>query len=390
MNLALLLPTALLALSSLLIPLLIHLGRRSEQKPTDFAALRWISAQLRPRRKLVFQEILLLLLRLLLVIVLVVFLAKPVAMQSSSHEQWGVVVPGADIDAAKNLFVKQENEWHWLSPGFPDFKEKPVAVNIPISSLLRELDARLPANTTLTVVVPEQLSGLDGEHIRLSRKVDWKIVPGKMSAMPTPENTKTIRLAIRQDEKHADAAIYFRAVHTSWQSELKAEEKTAVDSSDISSPIKSEVTALVWLADGELPAGIREWTNKGGTLLVSKDSVVPEIKSSVAAWRNGQGTALVLAAPLGKGRILQWQQDLKPAAIPELLDVDFPEHLRSLLQSKPSAPTQALANFQTPLVGAKASPETPQSLQIWLALLVALLLLIERWLANSSRRWTAA
>ena len=40
-------------------------------------------------------------------------------------------------------------------------------------------------------------------------------------------------------------------------------------------------------------------------------------------------------------------------------------------------------------VKVKAGPEAPQSLQIWLALLIALLFLIERWFANASRRWNA-
>jgi len=408
-NLALLLPSALLALSALLIPLLIHLSRRSEQKPTDFAALRWISAQLRPRRKLVFQEILLLLLRLLLLIALAIFLAKPVSMQSVSPKHWVIVVPGSDVGAAKNLPSTKQSEWHWLSPGFPEYEKRPDTTNTPVSSLLRELDAQLPANTTLTLVVPESLSGLDGERIRLSRKVDWKIVPAQAGTQrliaPDPkslgprlrgddelignDDLAPVRLAIRHDEKHIDAAIYFRAAHATWQMEKKADEKDSLDSGNISSPLPQNRTALIWLTAGELPAGIREWTKKGGTLLVSKDAVVPEMKSGVSAWRNEQGASLILSVPLGQGRVMQWQQDLKPAAMPELLDADFPQRLTALLQTKPLPPTRAFAKSQTPLLGAKAGPEAPRSAQIWLALLIAFLFLVERWFANASRRWSA-
>lgn len=390
MNLALLLPSALLALTALLIPLLIHLSRRSEQKPTDFAALRWISAQLRPRRKLVFQEILLLLLRLLLLIALAIFLAKPVSMQSVSPRHWVVVVPGSDVGAAKNLPSAKQSEWHWLSPGFPQYEKKPDSSSIPLSSLLRELDAQLPANATLTVVVPESLTGLDGERIRLSRKVDWKVVSGKTAAANTVEQIQPIRLAVRHDEKHLDASIYFRAAHAAWQAAKKPDEKDFLDSADISSALQPNRSALIWLASGELPANIRLWAEQGGTLLVSKDAVVPEIKSGVSAWRNEQGTSLILAAPLGQGRVLQWQQELKPAAMPELLDADFPQRLRALLQTKPLPPTRAFAKSQTPLIGAKAGPEAPQSLQAWLAMLIAFLFLLERWFANASRRWSAA
>jgi hypothetical protein len=388
-NLALLLPSALLALAALVLPLMIHLSRRSEQKPTDFAALRWISAQLRPRRKLVFQEVLLLLLRLLLLITLAVFLAKPVSMQLSSTKHWVAVVPGTVLDAIKDQTNKKD-EWRWLSPGFPDFKNAPNTADIPVSSLLRELDAQLPANATLTVVVPEELAGLDGERIRLSRKVDWKIVPGKMPSVTIHTPVQAFRLAIRYDQKQADSIRYFRAAHFVWQSELKANEKESLDIALIASPLKQDRTALICLAAGELPSNIRQWISQGGTAIISKEASAPELTSSVAVWRNEDGKTLVRIAPLGQGRVLQWQQALTPEAMPELLDASFPERLKSLLQAKPLAITRAFAKSQTPLSGARAGPEAPQSLQIWFALFIALLFLLERWLANSSRRWSAA
>ncbi len=421
MNFSLLLPGALLALTAVILPLLIHLSRRSEQKPTDFAALRWLSAQLRPRRKWVFQEILLLLLRLLLLIALAVFLAKPVSLQSASPKHWVVVVPGSDVRAGKNLPVDKESEWHWLSPGFPEYQNKPDGSSIAISSLLRELDAQLPINTELTVVVTESLSGLDGERIRLSRKVQWKVVPGEKNTV-TPaqagaqrldvpdskslgprqehsgmtevflnnDDATPIRLAIRYDRAHAENAIYFRAVHATWQAELKANEKEAIDAADIASALKQDRTALIWLSSGTLPTEIREWAKKGGTIIASKETLVPEIKSGVVAWRNEQGKILVRVVPHGQGRILQWQQALKPGVMPELLDANFPDHLKALLQAAVPAPTRALATSQIPLTGAKASTETPHSLQIWLALLIAVLFFLERWLANAPRRWSPA
>lgn len=390
MNFALLVPAALAALAALLIPLLIHLSRRSEQRPTDFAALRWISAQLRPRRKLVFQEILLLLLRLLLLIALALFLAKPVSMHATSPVHWVVVVPGAEINGSNDYPPGNKSEWHWLTPGFPDFEGKPATTNVNIGSLLRELDAQLPADASLTLIVPEHISGLDGERIRLSRKVEWHIVPGTMPAISIAESTQPVRLAIRYDEAHTDASIYFRAAQITWQAERKASEKDPSDAASISSALKPDRNALVWLAAGELPIAIRDWANKGGTIIVLNETLAPEMKTGVPVWRNEQGKVLARAASMGQGRILQWQQVLKPDAMPELLDAGFPAHLQALLQATPSAPTRALAASQAPLTGARAFPEAPASLQIWFALLIALLFLLERWLANASRRWSAA
>ena len=78
MNPALLLPAALAALAALIVPLLIHLARRSEQRPADFAALRWLRQKPKPRHRIRFDEWPLLWLRLLLLALLALWLARPV------------------------------------------------------------------------------------------------------------------------------------------------------------------------------------------------------------------------------------------------------------------------------------------------------------------------
>ena len=52
MNLAFLLPAGLAALAAVLLPLLIHLARRSEQRPTVFAALQWLRQKPKPRHRI--------------------------------------------------------------------------------------------------------------------------------------------------------------------------------------------------------------------------------------------------------------------------------------------------------------------------------------------------
>jgi len=88
MNAALLLPMALAALAALALPLLIHLARRSEQRPTVFAALRWLREKPRPRSRLRFDEWPLLLLRLLLLAALALLLAKPVLYGAQPRTAW--------------------------------------------------------------------------------------------------------------------------------------------------------------------------------------------------------------------------------------------------------------------------------------------------------------
>ncbi|MGQ3469536.1 BatA domain-containing protein, partial [Xanthomonas campestris] len=73
----LLFPAGLAALAALVLPLLIHLARRSGHRPTDFAALRWVRALPRPRHRVRFDEWPLLLVRLVLLAAPAVLLAGP-------------------------------------------------------------------------------------------------------------------------------------------------------------------------------------------------------------------------------------------------------------------------------------------------------------------------
>lgn len=88
---------------------------------------------------------------------------------------------------------------------------------------------------------------------------------------------------------------------------------------------------------------------------------------------------------LGNGRVLQLTRALAPATLPEVLDPDFPERLRTLFDPPP-LPTSAFAATHAPRSGGPALSPTPHPLHPWLALLVATLFMLERWLATSRRR----
>ena len=388
MNLSLLLPSALAELAALALPVLIHLSRRSEQKLTDFAALRWLDAKLRPRRKLVFQERLLLALRLLLLLLIAFFLAQPVLLKQAQPSHWLLVVPGTDINAAPNLPQDKQVRRHWLAPGFPALDQQPKPGRIEVSSLLRELDASLPANTALTVVLPNQLSGLDAERLQLSREVDWRVVPGKMPARPLSATAPAPRLAIRHQPEHALELAYFRAVHSAWQSNLQASARTALDVASTQSGLPDKNATLLWLADGMLPKDAEQWIRAGGTALTARGTVLPALDWRDAPWRAANGRPLAKSAVLGKGRVWQWQQALTPQTMPELLEPDFPERLQSLLSPAARAPDQSLANMQKPRTGLPAWPERPEPLADWLVLSIGLLFVLERWMATAKKRWS--
>ena len=179
MNLAFLLPAALAALATALLPLLIHLARRSEQRPTPFAALRWLRQKPKPRHRVRFDEWVLLVLRVLLVCLFALLLARPMLFGAQSHEPVTVYAPG--VEAPKDA----------------------RHLEAPIASHLRELDASLPSDVALTVVVPKTLEGVDAQIPKLSRKIEWRVVPGAMPAPPVSTPT----LELRSD------SVYLRAAY---------------------------------------------------------------------------------------------------------------------------------------------------------------------------------
>ncbi|WP_313737790.1 BatA domain-containing protein [Sphingobium yanoikuyae] len=208
---ALLLSAALAGLLALLIPLAIHIARRSEQLPTDFAALRWLRQKPKPRSWLRFDEWLLLALRLALLALVVLWIAHPVLFGAASKQPYVALTPGVDPAAVDDKALA-EGRAHWLAPGYPRVEAgKPLATDaIPLASLVRQLDSDLPQGAPLTIIVPQILQGADAERPRLSRKVDWRIVPGAMPA-GKPVALQPPSIAIRADSGHTGGLHYILA-----------------------------------------------------------------------------------------------------------------------------------------------------------------------------------
>jgi len=382
-NAALLLPAALAALAALLLPLLLHLARRSEQRPTPFAALRWLRQKPRPRHRLRFDEWPLLALRLLLLALLASWLARPVLYGSASDKPWVAVMPGIDAAQARAAMGSGEARMHWLVPGFPDLDQPaPAASSVPFASLLRQLDAELPAAVKLGVLVPAQLQGADAQRPRLSRAVEWKVLPG---AMPTPKPlaAPVPALSVRYPQDRAAQLRYLRAAAIAWQPGGRAPMFEAAPGTQA---LPAEAKHLVWLAPGPLPAAIGHWIEQGGTALLASDTEHARSADTLVYWRDDVGAALVEGAALGRGRVLRFTRPLAPAEMPQLLQPDFPRHLRALFATPAPAPARAEASDYAPTGGGLPYAQAPRDLQPWLALLVAVLWLLERWMATRRSR----
>ncbi|HLT44792.1 MAG TPA: BatA domain-containing protein [Luteimonas sp.] len=383
MNPVLLLPMGLAALAALSLPLLIHLARRQQQRPTVFAALRWLRARPKPRRRIRFDERWLLALRLLLLALLAVLLARPALLDVVDAHPRVLVVPGVDASAVAALRSDRELDARWLAPGFPPLDEAAPAGAAATASLLREFDAALAPAASLAVLVPERMTGADAARLQLSRAADWRIVAG--GAWPEPAVDAAPALAIRHDESHREGARHLRAAALAWQDGDGAQVDVA-ESADL--PAKEDV-ALAWLHPGALPHDVLRRVEQGGDVLLAVDGQLPDGVEPTVAWRDAGGEPLLHVARVGRGRLLQLARSLTPAAMPELLDPSFPHALRDRLQPAP-VPTAVAAMDYAPHSGAAAPVPSPLDLRPWLALAIALLFLLERWLATSRRRGAVA
>lgn len=396
MNLALLLPAGLTALAALLLPLLIHLVRRNEQRLTDFAALRWLSPKPQPRRKHRFDERLLLLLRLLMLAALALLLARPVLYGRPDTTPWIVAAPGVTADALRAAGGAAEARRRWLAPGFPAVDEAAPASRQPVASLLRELDADLPADAPLTVLVPAVIDGADAQRPMLSREVDWRVAPAAQAPGKTSPATPAIPVvAVRHAPQRTAALRYLRAAGAAWRAASAAPGgapggPSPVTIAEATRPLDARTRNLVWLVPGPLPGHVRDWISAGGRALLDFESEAPELAEATASWRDVDGKTLVRGAALGRGRIMRFTRALSPEAMPQLLEADFPERLRELFAESAPAPARAAADAYAPTTGAPPWPETPRPLSPWLIALVAALFLVERWLAAGPRRGAAA
>ena len=364
----LLAPLALAALAALALPLLVHIRRRTEEVPLDFAALRWLEVLPKPKRRLRFDEWLLLALRLLLVGLLALLLARPAVLGWEDERPRVLAAPGVDPAAAREV-AGPEADLHWIEPG------------APVSSLIRQFDAELPPGAPLTILVPEVLTGVDAAPLRLTRKVEWRIVKGSPGTA-VPSAPVAPALAVRHPARDASAVRYFSAAAAAWSAAPRFEAQAG-------DTLPPRGTVLVWLNPGPVPPAVTDWVSAGGTALLASTAELAMPAVSVTQWADDAGGALVEGGPMGAGRALRFTRPLTPAAMPDLLDPRFAESLRDLVTPPAPPPARVSAAAFAPTAGTVPFPRPPRELTAWLAVMIALIFLAERWFATRQRRFAA-
>ncbi|WP_122468462.1 BatA domain-containing protein [Brevundimonas lutea] len=374
----LLAPLGLVGLAALAIPLIIHIARRNESRTVQFAAMRWLEARPRPRRRVRFDELWLLAIRLALLILVALWLAQPALFGVTDDRPVVAVTPGLSPGAAPDIEGARRV---WLAPDFPDLASPapPAPVN-PIS-LLRELDARLPPEASLTVIAPSILDGVDAERPVLARSVDWRVVEAPSPAEVDPPEPP--QLVVRHDEAHAGGARYFRAVAAAWTEAGEPAFETAA----LDARLPNTDSVLVWLASGPMPDRVVGWIEGGGAAIISDEIAIGGRGEGV--WRDDDGAQIAERYRLGSGSALRLTRALEPQSFPQLLEPEFPDRLRALI-APPPEPARVRAVDHAPLSGAAPYPLPPLEMRSWLAVLIALLFALERWMATRSRRAIAA
>lgn len=375
----LLLPAALGALAALLIPLVIHVSRRTESRTVVFAALRWLDPKPRPRSRPRLDERLLLAVRLLLLALLALCLARPVLWGVEDRRPVVAVAPG--LEATGLAPADGERRTVWLAPGFPDASGTAPTARANLVSLVRQLDAELPKGAPLEVVVPATLDGVDAERPRLSRPVVWRV-----AADPAPpiaaRPAAPPRLVVRYAPSLPERVRWFRAAAAAWAEPGAA---PAFEGETSDQPLPAGARHLVWLAPGPIPETVAAWVRGGGTALLAHDATLDAAGETTVVLRDAEGAPLAGAQRLGRGRIVRLTRPLQPATLPVLVETEFPGRLLRLLQPPP-APSRVRAVDHAPVLGAVAAFERPfRDLGSWFALLAALLFLAERWLATRAR-----
>lgn len=387
MSVSLLLPGALLALAALVLPILLHLARQNDRTRVEFAALRWLTARAQPRRRPRLDEWLLLILRLLLLTLIALWLAQPVLLGQADERPWLLVHPAIGASRAP-LSSAADEQRRWLAPGFPTLEQPVPSATASIGSLLRELDAALPANAAMRVLVPAQFDATDAERPVLQREVTWTAVPGA-TAFAKQYPPQAARMAVYADPAHRAALPYLRAAAAAWASTTPAARKPAtLRAMSKAGALHASDTHLLWLGAAPVPASSADWVRAGGVALLAHNTR-HDIDWSTAsvAWRDIDGTPLARRVRDSNGAWIRLLVPFDAQSLPALLEPEFPRALQDLLATSPDIATRATAEGYFSTTGATSRyPESSRPLGSWLAWLIALLFAIERWLAASPRR----
>jgi hypothetical protein len=244
----------------------------------------------------------------------------------------------------------------------------------------------------MSVLVPEEIGGLDAERLRLAHAVNWRAVPGSREAPSTAADSPSaaaaapLRLAVRYDAEGESELGVVHALVAAW---TEAGSAPMVEFATSGAAPPPTGAWLIWLG-GPLSPSVTAWIRAGGRAFASRQPNDP----GETVLRDETGSAVLRERRLGAGWLLTLATPLRTDALPALLSPQFPQSLRSVFDAAREPPDRAPAASVAPLsltgtgaaAGADRAPRgRERSLAAPLALLLALAFLIERVLATRRR-----
>ncbi len=439
-------PLGLAALLALTVPLVIHLLSRKPGKTVKVGSIRLLeSSESRRLKSLRLTDAPLLLLRALLLAALALLLAQPVWIEKKNDAQlkpsgWILIAPellGRAPDRQAEHFVDSllslGNELHLLAADFPSLKmtsggslgdlEADSSEPLHLWSLLREIDAILPANAPLWVFAPDRLALIRGERPTLKRPVQLRLIENKPAddRFEFPANVDSIAITILYDPQRQEEARY---VQTGLEAVAEFGRMpvtiTAQPLAEGSEPIRYG-DWIFRLSARPIPQDLLKQIEQQGACLLSDaatqeyervESVIlmdgqssgapPHLERRAAAkkigaalWTDGFGEPLLECASIGKGRHYFFHSRFNPAWNELVLDAKFPEWLFSLLAQRDGVVADVIPmnhfsdlrrissrQAQPKSQAAEAAPTTPpvsNSLHLPLWIFAAILFACERW-----------
>jgi hypothetical protein len=382
-------PAGIAAAAALVVPVVVHLVRRSDRRELRFAAMRYLRARPHPRARLRLVRPLLLALRVGLLVGLAALLALPVwRSRAAAAPPWVVVAPGIDALAARAAVHAPLAEWHRLVTGFPVLPDgrdaaalaidaQLAAAPVPIHSLLRQLDRDLLPTVALSIVVPENLANLDAERLQIAHAATWLPLPGFSPVPPSPGAgaDAPLAIAVRYDAAGASELPVVRALGAAWAADGRSI-TWSIAAADV--PLPATATWVFWLGDAapQTLQTLQARARTGGLVVVA-----PTVGEAVLS---GPDRPILRAQTMGLGRLFEFTAPLRADALPDVLAADFPRRLWTALTAPRRIPASAPARSVAPLATTREAWAPAESLEPPLALVLALLFLLERLVATGT------
>ncbi len=264
-------PAALVALSGVLLPLIIHLLDRGSRRQLDFAPLYLLEELPRASlRRLRLRERLLWLLRTLLIVLAAALLAAPALRpERVPANAWLLVQSGLGESAGKSVERLAEKwqiepeaiETRWLAPGFARLADRPEPPEQHNPwGLLLAADMQLSATARLAVLAHPLATELGPVRPRLSRPVEWLAARAERPSPGIAEDGIGLRVYVGATDGRGELVPLLHAVVTAWRRAL-----------NIGVSVVADPAAADWIlfaGDGEL-AGEVEAAVRGGALAIT-------------------------------------------------------------------------------------------------------------------------